>query len=139
MLREIEAHNLMFFANPQSNCHIHNLQNNQRANNRQRPCNGDAHQLVEYLMKISLDHSGGQHVALSVLKNWVYGTRCENSRENCTESSTRSMNTEGIERVVVAEAGFHGYNHIKAKRTRDQANHQCRHGTYETGGRSDGY
>src|SRR4051794_30494360 len=115
MLREIEPHNLMFLTNPQSDRHIHDLQNDQRANNRKRPCNGDPHQLIYYLMNISLDHSGGQRVALSVLKNGVDGTRCENPGENCTERATRSMNPEGIKRVVVAEAGFHSCDHVIAK------------------------
>src|SRR3954466_14060615 len=122
MLREIEAHHLMFLADPQSNRHIHNLQNDQRTNYRERPCNRDPHQLIEYLVRISLDHPRRQYVALSVLKNWVHGTRRENPGENCTESATRSMNTEGVQRVVVSETGFHCGDHVIAKRARNQTN-----------------
>src|SRR3954469_15727592 len=127
----------MFLADPQSNGQIHNLQNDQRANNRERPCNRNPHQLIKYLMEISLDHSGRRYVPLSVLKDWVHGTRRENPSENCAESTTRSMNTECVKRVVVAEAGFYPRNHVVAKAARKEANEQRRHRTYEACGRSD--
>src|SRR3954454_4778444 len=48
------------------------------------------------------------------------------------------MNTEGVERIVVAEAGLDLGDHPVAEAARDETDGECRHGTYETGSRRDG-
>ena len=55
VLSQVQALNLLLGRNPQADHHIHHLQNDERAGNRQDPCNGHAHELVEELMGIAVD------------------------------------------------------------------------------------
>ena len=48
------------------------------------------------------------------------------------------MNTEGVERVVIAEAGFDLRDHEIAEDSGGESDKQGRHWAYETGCRCDG-
>ena len=63
----------------------------------------DANQLIQDLMKISLDGAGRQGVAVGILEDRVDDARREDSRQHRADRASGSMHSKGVERIVIAE------------------------------------
>src|SRR5215469_6700518 len=75
MLREVQSLNLFILGDAQADRNIDNLQDDDRPYNPQSPGDGNANELVEQLMGVAIDQSGGEGITLGVLENRIHRRR----------------------------------------------------------------
>ena len=62
------------------------------------------HQLIEDLVEVAVDHAGAEHDALIVFEDGIDELGGEDAGEDCAYGPAHAVHTEGVERIVVAEA-----------------------------------
>src|SRR6185437_1957711 len=83
MLREIKALNLVFVRDPESDRHVHDLEDHQGAYDCQNPGDYNANQLIQKLVGIPVNPAGRQGIALRILEYGIYYARSKHSGKKC--------------------------------------------------------
>src|SRR6476469_3364845 len=80
-------------------------------------------------MAVALDQARWQSHSLRVLENRIYHAGCEDTGQQSADRPARTMNAEGIERVIVPKPCFNLGYHGVTENPSDSSNHQRRHWT----------
>lgn len=101
VLGEVESLDFVVLRNPKTNRGIENLQDDQRADDRQCRCGSDPDHLIDELLDTAFDEAVDLGVAGDCPGR-------EHSREQRSDGASNSVHPERIERVVVSEAILDG-------------------------------
>src|SRR5579862_4578334 len=99
MLREVETLRLVLGRETKSDHLVHDEEQHQRADDGDAPGDRDTRCLIADLAPVTVDAAGGNALA----ECGIDGLRGENSGEQRTDGSAGAVDTEGIERIVIAE------------------------------------
>src|ERR1051326_4651375 len=80
---EIQALAFLIVSGADTEHRVANLQDNQRADNRQQPGNENTATLIQHLDRVAVDQTERRHVALRILQAVVDQVRGENPGEDC--------------------------------------------------------
>src|SRR5215467_7185168 len=90
-------------------------------------------------MRVAFDHPGRQRGSFGVFEDRIYGARRKDSCKQRADGSSRAVDAEGIERVVVAEARLDLRHHQIAEHTGNKAYEESGHWSDKPRCRSNGY
>ena len=86
-----------------------------------------ANQLIQELMRISLDEAGRKDIPIGILQDRIHGADGENSRKDRPDRSACTMHAESVQRIVIAKTSFYLRNHQVTQNARDETNDHGRH------------
>src|SRR6185369_1329575 len=95
---QVETFDLILFAGAHAGHRVAHFENNPCADNRESPGDGGADQVVENLAGVAIYQAHG--LAHAQIVNFFGG---ENAGENGSHGASDAVDSEGIERVVIAE------------------------------------
>src|SRR5271156_4169045 len=110
VLRKIQALLFILCTHSKPNRLIYDEQDDQGSHNGQSPRDGHADRLVQYLVAVAFEHSGG----LACAEGGVDDAVGEDACEQRAEGTARAVYAKRIERVVIAEDGFDLDDHVEA-------------------------
>jgi len=131
VLRKIEAGHLVLGSETETDDFVDDKEQNQRADDGESPRNADADKLIEDLAPMAVDAARGDALAV----NGIDDTGGEYAGEEGAESASRAVNAEGVEGIVVAEAGLNLEDHEGADEAGGKADENRGHRLDEAGGR----
>src|SRR5665213_1128837 len=135
MLRKIEPLSFLLRRNAQTDGLIHKSQDGESSNDTERPSDRYADELIQELVRISLNEAGGQNISIRIFQDWIDGADGEDSRKDRADCPARPMDAERIERIVIPKARLYLCDHEVTCHTRNESDGHRRHGLYESGRR----
>src|SRR5215469_18016975 len=132
--RDVEAFDFVLFADAQSGHDVDNFQDRDGSDKGKDPGEQDSDYLISNLAPVAIQAAHGFPVA----EDGINDNACAHSGEDCSNGAARPVNSEGVERVVVAEQGFKLCNHPVAEDTGNEPNSQSRARADESGSGGDG-
>src|SRR5579863_64198 len=136
VLAEIEALLLGIVVHAHANQDVANLEDNECAHACESEGDQNADRLVQNLSRIAVDQT--QRNYLTVNRRIVYKVGGEYSGQQGACGPADTVDTEGVERIVVTEHVLDGGHHQVADDASDQPDQQCRHRLDEAGCGGDG-
>src|SRR5271169_622786 len=133
VLRDVQAFDLLRLTHAHAGNHIRYFQEHNGADERKAPGNQYAYKLVAELSPVTVHSAYG----FTRAENRIDHLLREDAGEERADGAARAVNAESIESIIIAEDRFYFRHHVVADQTRDKANRQGRHRSYESRGWSD--
>ena len=122
VLRKVQALHFVFLRDTQPDERVDKLEQNQTPHNGQSPGNYNSDNLIQDLVRVSIEQPNRQRVSLAILKNWIDDFQSKNSGEHGAQSAAGSVDTERVQRIIIKEPGLYFGNHQEAYDSGDETN-----------------
>src|SRR5881296_2940036 len=127
VLRHIQTFDFVFLAHAHADEHVGNLQQHKGAHQSKDPRDDRADELIAHLAEVSVEPADRRRISFHVMIDHVDRARCEHTCQKRPNCAADPVHAEGVERVIIAEDGFHARHHQVAHHAGDRSDDQRRH------------
>src|SRR5579859_3099804 len=134
MLRDVQPFDFMFFADAEPGKEIGDFQDNQCSDERKAPGDRNADELIANLSPAAIEPPNW----FARAEDWIDDLLREDAGEQSPDGAARTVHTERIERVIIAENGFNASDHEVAECARKESDDESGHRADKSRGRRNG-